>query len=375
MIYLDNAATSKFKPQSCIDAMTYYLKNSANYSRATHSQACEIFNKVLQFRKYIKETTNACNLNKIIFTHNCTDALNMAILGHAKLYKKPIHIITSAFDHNSTLRPIHYLYKENKAYMSVIYPKKDLTISVDEIYKSITPNTKMIIINHMSNVISSKIDLNKLIDISMQKKVHLIVDSAQSFGHEFIDTKNISALAIAPHKGLHAPQGVGILILNETMEIEPIKFGGSGINSEWLDQPKIYPDGFEVGTQNAPCILATFESYKYTYENSKNINKKIETLSFYLHQKLKEIKDIKTIGEGATFLILHKNAAQEDLFDFLNKNGICARFGLHCAPLAHSALSTLKSGATRISIGYNNNLNEMDEFISILRAFNKIYKL
>lgn len=374
MIYLDNAATTKFKPKHAMQKLMDLNMDSCNFSRSTHKQALSISQQILDFREYIKSCINV-NSNKIIFTYNCSEALNMAILGHSKIYKKPIHIISTAFEHNSTLRPIHNLYCENKAYYTIIYPEKNLLIDVDKIYKSITDNTKMIVVNHTSNVTSSCIDLDKLKDICSQKKVKLIVDAAQSFGHEFIDFSGIDAMCIASHKALCGPQGVGILILDKNMEILPIKYGGVGINSQDLNQPNIYPDGFEVGTQNAPCILSLFESFKYVYKNKEKINRKICTLSYYLHSKLKSLKNYKVIGidNAACFLLLSLKSDQNLLYDYLNENDVYTRFGLHCAPIIHSYLNTIKTGAVRISIGYNNTLDEMDKLVYLLSIFDNIY--
>lgn len=374
MIYLDNAATSRFKPLSMAKPILKTIYNSANFSRATHLDALNIATDIALFRETILKYFNVENTHRTIFTSSCSEALNMAILGYADLYKKPFHIITTAFDHNSSLRPIEHLRLSKKAYYTIIYPNNNLVIDIDSFEKAINANTKLIVINHMSNVTGSYIELNKIKNIAQKYSIPIILDIAQSAGHLSFSLDGIFAACIAPHKGFHAPQGIGCLIIHKNANLAPIKFGGSGINSESLDQPTIIPDGYEVGTLNSPGIIGFINSFNYTINNFETINNKISNLSIYLLDKLFHLKhfSVYSYKDSPIVSIKHNHLVSSKIGEYLNEHNIAVRCGLHCAPLIHAHLGTIKEGLTRISLGYNNEVEDIDKLYECLTTLDNI---
>lgn len=368
MIYFDNAATSKFKPLIMAKEILKTIYNSSNFSRASHKDALYLATEIALFRQDLLSYFNVLNTHEIIFTASCTDGLNMAILGYASNFKKPFHIISTAFDHNSSLRPIEHLRLTKKAYYTIIYPDNNLEINIDNIEKSITPNTKLLVLNHMSNVTGSYLNISKIKEISKKYSIPVVLDIAQSAGHLNFSLDGIAAASIAPHKGFHSPQGLGCLIIDKNFNLSPIKFGGSGINSESLSQPNIMPDGYEVGTINAPGIIGFKSGFKYTIENLDKIHSKIDNLSLRLHHKLQSLKNFEIFSykNSPIISIKHKYFPSSKVSEFLDSKDIATRSGLHCAPIIHSYLGTIKQGLTRISIGYNNSENDIDYLMDML---------
>lgn len=372
MIYLDNAATSKFKPRVMFDAMFAQLSNSSNSGRGGHNDSIDTAIKIFEARNTIKEFINCPSEYEIIWTANCTEALNLAILGYLQqFHQEKINVITTVNEHNSTLRPLFHLRNSQNIDIKVIPAELDGSISPAKISDAIDKDTKLICVNHISNVTGGMTDIGQIGKIARMKGVPLLVDCAQSLGHCTVDIRaeNIDFLACAGHKGLHGSQGVGFLVYNTKHSLTPLKFGGTGTHSDSLTQPNDPPEAFESGTLNAPAIIGLGASVDWTAKNFDSINLNIRYLTSELIYGLKSIKGITlyTSQNHGVVSFNYKDYLSSDLGDICNENNIAVRCGLHCAPLIHKHLGTLERGTVRASIGYNNNISDINSLLNLIK--------
>lgn len=361
MIYLDNAATSKYKPETVFDAVEKELKNPANSGRGGHIASQRASEKILKTRIFLEDIFgNNCNA---VFTKNCTEALNCAILGTVREGE----VITTVNEHNSVLRPLAYL--ERKGLIKIKYVDCKTCETPIIIKNMLNNNTRLVVVNHISNVTGEEQNIEEIGKVVKENSDALfLVDGAQSLGHRKIDIKKcgIDLIAGAGHKGLHSPQGVGFLIISDGVKVKPIIFGGTGTVSDSIFQPEELPESLESGTLNTPAIAGLYEGAKWTYSNFDKINKHINGLADILYNGLNDIKGIKIFSHGnAGIVSFYADCDLGLLSDILSQRySICVRPGLHCAPLIHKKLQTLKSGLIRASVGYNNSLSDIKSFIS-----------
>lgn len=377
MIYLDNSASTYVKPKEVIKAVEESLIHySANPGRSGHSASIKSALKIEQAREHLAKHFNATSGENVIFTQNCTSALNLAILGNAK---QNGHIICTENEHNSTLRPLEHLKSMGIINYSVAYQSSPLGIRLEDIKRHLKPNTYMVICNHISNVNGSTADIENIGNFCKNKNLIFLVDGAQSCGHKVIDIKknNIDFLTIAGHKGFYAPQSIGALIMGDNFRPEPILFGGTGTNSLELYQPSIYPERLESGTISTPLILGLDAGLSFVEENFDEINKKLDDLTTFLNYELNkfEIKCYTEPENSSGVIALNMgNIHSNEISDILNeKYEICVRGGFHCAPLKHKALGTLNQGAVRISLSYFNTFSEIQKLIFALKHIKKSY--
>ena len=378
MIYLDNAATTFPKPDKVYQEMFDYMKTyAANPGRGTHDMSIIASTKVLETRQIIGSLFNIDDPFNIIFTSNTTDGLNIAIKG---ILKSGDHVITTVLEHNSVLRPLNKL-RENEVTTTFLDMDKNGFIDLLKLGKSIKKKTKAIIINHASNVIGTIQDIEKIGQIAKEKGIIFIVDAAQSAGVIDIDVKrcNIDLLAFPGHKGLLGPQGTGGLYIGPGIQLETFKEGGTGSNSNSLDQPDFLPDRFESGTLNTPGIVGLGEGISYIFkEGIENIRRKEEALTECLLLELTKLPFIKIYGNKsmvnrcAVVSFNIENMGSSLVGYELNKRGIAVRTGYHCAPLIHKALGTINNGTVRASFGYFNTFLEIELLIKSLKEiYNK----
>lgn len=378
MIYFDNSATSRFKPKCVINAVNWAIFNSCNPSRGSYSDSLSLSERLFEGRNYLKGIVGASEDFQCIFTPNCTESSNLAILGYLKHLSKLCdlktkNIVTTMFEHNATARPLHFAYKEYGIEIKYAIPKSKTGAVASDFISLIDDNTVLVCVNHMSNVNGAINDIYSIGKLCRQKNVLFFVDAAQSLGHIKIDmqTACIDMLSCAGHKSLHGVQGCGFLIYNQDIQLEPIKFGGTGSFSESLDQPISPPESYESGTLNTPAILGTVEGAKWTMQNFEEINHNINKLSQEIYYGLSTIPDLTLYSQlGSPVIAFNFNGKySNEIGDYLNLSGIGVRSGLHCAPLMHKFLGTLDRGVVRISVGANNNLPQVKEIIKVLKAY------
>lgn len=379
MIYFDNSASTYIKPKevtkACIDAINNF---SANPGRSGHILSMRAGEKVFNVREKISRFLNNGKIENVVFTQNCTDALNMAILGTVV---KGGHIICTCNDHNSLARPIFELQKQGVIDVSVASPKYGHILTAEDIEPLIKPNTYMVALNHVSNVNGDMADLNGIGDLCAKNCITFLVDCAQSAGHIKIDmlSEHIDMVALAPHKGLYSMQGIGILAFSVKACPKPIRFGGTGTASLTLTQPTDYPEALESGTLAMPNICALEAGLHFVEKNFNAISKKIDDLSTYLLFELKNIPNVITytsphnIHLGVVGFNIENLDSGECASILSNEYGICVRGGLHCAGLKHKSLNTVEQGIVRASLSYFNTYTECENFIKAIKKIAKKY--
>lgn len=366
MIYFDNSATSFYKPDIVKKTITNAINNyTANPGRSGHILSQRVAEKVYEVREKIKEFFKADGYN-VIFTKNCTEALNLAILGSLKTGD---HVITTCYEHNSVLRPLEKLKAKG---VEVTIIRGEMREMADKIKNEIRENTRLVITTHVSNVTGDMCDIDSVGRICKDRGVLYLVDGAQSSGHIKIDLNksNVDMFSFAGHKGLLGIAGVGGLIVRDSARLDPILFGGTGTDSANLIQPVDTIEGFESGTLPTIAILSIGAGVEYLSKNFENIIKKEEKLSKYLYFSLKNLDFLKIYSKVTTSNIVTFNVDGYDsatIANLLNDESICVRSGLHCAPLVHEYLGTLDSGAVRVSIDFNNSVEEIDRLVRVLK--------
>ena len=371
MIYFDNSASTLIKPKEVQQMLSLALnKYSANPGRSGHKASLITANQIEFIREKISEMMGSTHFERTIFTQNCSDALNLAILGSAK---KNGHIVCSENEHNSVLRPLEHLRQIGMIDYSIAYQSNSLGITVEDIKREIKSNTYLVVCNHISNVNGDVAEIEKIGAFCKQKKILFMVDGAQSGGHEEInmERQNIDILTLAPHKGFYSLQGLGVLLFSDKIDIEPIRFGGTGTNSLELIQPSNYPEKLEVGTIATPAILALGGGLNFVEKNYREIREKLDDLTTFLHYELSKLPvKIYTNPQNSNGVLsfniknLHSNEVAAILDE---KYGICTRGGYHCAPKKHEALKTLDTGTVRISLSYFNTITEIQHFINSIK--------
>ncbi|MBP3619866.1 MAG: aminotransferase class V-fold PLP-dependent enzyme [Clostridia bacterium] len=375
MIYLDNSATTFVKPKNIQRIMSNALNIfTANPGRSGHKQAIKTALAVENVRELVANYVNT-SPEKIIFTLNCTDALNSAILG---THKKGGHIVCTVNEHNSVLRPLQHLKEIDSDFsFTVAEQSKSGGIVWEDIENCLQDNTYLVIVNHISNVNGDIADLKTIGTELKKRNILFLVDGAQGGGHFKYDMQGmgINLLAFAAHKGFYSPQGIGCLCLNGDFEISPIRFGGTGTNSLEPTMPENFPERLEAGTLNTPAILCFGEGIKFVQENFKQIETKTEDLITYLHYELSKLPVkiyTKTENTSGVFAFNIADIHSQDIASYLDEKwNICVRGGYHCAPLKHKSLKTLDQGAVRVSISFFNTYQEIEKLIFAIKHYLK----
>ncbi len=373
MIYLDNSATTCIKPNSVVNAVNYTLKNlSANPGRSGYEISNKAAMLVYNCRKEIKELVNAKSENNVCFTMNCTHAINTVLEG---VLKAGDHIIISSLEHNAVVRPIFSMYNENKIQYSVANVFDDEQETIKDFEKKIRSNTKMIMVTAASNVTGRVLPLKKIGNLCKKYNLLFAVDGAQGVGIIPIDMNemNIDYLCVAPHKGLYAPMGIGVLVAQNEIEKVLIK-GGTGINSLEITQPEELPERIESGTINLPGIAGVASGAKFVKEKGiENIYSHEIKLCRYLYYNLLELKADLYTEEPQKYMFAPvvsfnlKPHNSEYVGKVLANNNIAVRTGFHCAPLAHKSIGTIDKGTVRVSTSIFNSYNDIDRLIFTLK--------
>ena len=371
MIYFDNAATGGFKIRAVTDAAETVIKFlSANPGRSGHRLSITGAETVYSTRTIIAEHFS-CSPDRVIFTKNCTEALNVAIFGAVK---KGSHVITTVFEHNSVLRPLYHLKKQGVITLDVVSPDKNGTF-FSSVKSRLRPETELIVMTAISNVTGAITDYKKVLDLASLNGVHVLIDGAQGGGHVPLKVREygISFLALAGHKGLGGIMGSGVLILNDDVDLSPLILGGTGSESYNLSQPSCYPERLESGTLNLPAIAALGEGVKFTMENLKSFSEHLLSYTKHMIDGLNKMPNVTVYSTPnpagiVSFSVGGKESG--DVADILNSNyDVAVRGGLHCAPLTHKFLGTDGSGLVRASLAVQNGTREINYF---LRAVNTI---
>lgn len=371
MIYFDNAATSRFKPSGVKKAVCKELKKSANPGRGAHDDAISANMIVEKTRAYLLSALGADDDYELVFTKNCTEALNLAIFGTVVKNK---HVLTTALEHNSVLRPLFKLKEENVISLSVLNPDRFGKINPLHFERMLSDDTYLAVVTAQSNVTGQTTDLDAIGKICRKHGVTLLVDGAQAVPLMQINVKaaNVSMLAVPGHKGLHGPQGTGFLIFRRDLGVRPLLFGGTGTDSDSVYMPKFPPENLEAGTLNTAGIAGLYEGAKWSFEHLEQSKNHVGKLTEKIIFGLKQIPGVVlyTASDSLSGVVSFnvKGTDSTKIGDVLNeKYHIAVRTGLHCAPLVHNANGTLDVGAVRIGIGVDNTEKEADKLLSAVR--------
>ncbi|MBW6410562.1 aminotransferase class V-fold PLP-dependent enzyme [Clostridium weizhouense] len=378
MIYLDNAATSFPKPSQVYEEVLNCMKNyAANPGRGSYEISIRAALKIMETREEICQLFNIPSPFNLIFTCNATEALNIGIKG---VLKRGDHVISTVIEHNSVLRPLYSL-SEDGVEVTLVSVDKAGYVNINDIKEEIKENTKMIIINHVSNVLGSIQDIKNIGKLSKSKGIIFMVDASQSAGVIPIDVEhdNIDLLAFSGHKGLLGPQGTGGLFIRSGIKLKNFREGGTGSNSHFIVQPDFMPDQFESGTLNIPGIAGLCEGIKFIKNiGIRTIQKYEEELISYLLKELKKLSYIKIYGsdsvkQRSTAISFNIEGVDASIVgEQLNEEGIAVRTGYHCAPLIHDVIDTEYAGTVRVSPGYFNTLDDIDKLLVTIMKICKI---
>ncbi len=377
MIYLDNAATTGKKPKAVVDTVTKaLLEYNANPGRSGHSLSVKTADAVFKVREKVAKLFGAKGPEKVIFTFNCTHSINYVLKG---VLKRGDHIIVSSFEHNAVMRPLKKIgISYDVANVSLFNDQETLK----EFETKIKPNTRMIFVTGASNVFGKILPIKEIGELCRKKGILFGVDAAQIAGVIPIDMQemNIDFLCVAPHKGLYAPMGCGILIAERNMPNTLIE-GGTGTNSKELFQPEFTPERYESGTLNVPIIMGVGSAVDYV--NNKGIvniyNHEIELIKT-VYSEIKKAEHIELYTPEPMLYsyapVLSFNFKALDSINaskILSDNGAAVRGGLHCAPAAHRFMGTMEMGTVRISTAIFNTSQEINAFIKLINN-KKIFK-
>ncbi len=378
MIYLDNAATTFPKPKSVVLAVDECLRSfAANPGRGGHTLSIKASEKVYECRKKCADFFGAKSVENVVFTQSCTTSINIILKG---CLKKGDHVICSSLEHNAVLRPLNQLKKSGVEFdIARVFPYDDYS-TLNSFEALIKKNTKMIICTHASNVFGFVLPLKKIGELCRENGLLFAVDAAQSAGVLDINTNEleIDFLAVAPHKGLYAPMGTGILIMNSTIPNTLIE-GGTGSFSNLIYQPEVLPDKFESGTANLSgiCGISAGLDFIKNRGREKIYASELGYLSKCYDALIKN-KEIEVYTErpcSGTFApVLSFNVKgqnSEITAEVLNKFGIASRAGLHCAPIAHKMMGTHEFGTVRIAPSAFTTNNSIDYFINKIKFLKK----
>ncbi len=369
MIYLDNSSTTHKKPKCVIRAIAKGLKQyNYNPGRGGYNNAIRANLKVLELRNIATLFFGAEDCTNVIITKSCTEATNIALRSNPK---KNGHIISTIYEHNSTLRTLDYLYKNFGISYTLLKPNKDGKICASDVEKSIKQNTYMVAINHISNVTGCVQDIANIGGICKKHNLIYLVDGAQSAGHKDINmrTMNINYLSISGHKGVFGPQGIGLLICNNATPT-PLIFGGTGTYSESVTQPIDLPEGLESGTMSMANIMGLTAGIKYTMKHLRKIEEKITKLTLYIVTELSKIKKVKLFSNIDSCGVISFNIegkTSTEVATELDARGYEIRSGLHCAPKVHEYYKTTNVGMCRVGLSYFNTMRQVKKLVKTIK--------
>lgn len=373
MIYFDNAATSLRKPDCVVQAVAEAMCSLGNSGRGVHSGALSASRIIYETRTALAQLFGAESPERIAFTANSTQALNIAIKG---VLDPGDHVITAALEHNSVLRPLYEM--QNLGVQLTILPADpEGNIRYEDFEKEIRPNTKAIVTTHGSNLTGNLLDIQKIGRIARKHDLIYIVDASQTAGIFDIDVQQmqIDILCFTGHKGLLGPQGTGGIYVREGVEVRPLLSGGSGVQTYLRSHPPQMPTALEAGTLNGHGIAGLGAAVRYLQKTGLPvIRAKEQELMWAFYAQVREIPGITVYGDFSSknrCAIVSLNVRDYDsgeVSDALSEHyGIATRPGAHCAPLMHKALGTVEQGAVRFSFSHYNTQEEIKIAVSALQ--------
>lgn len=369
MIYLDNAATTRQKPQAVIDAVVRAMTTLGNAARGGHDSALEASRAVYETRCKAARLFGCPRADHVVFTANSTEALNIALNG---LFSPGDHVITTDLEHNSVLRPLYRLEEAGVLDLSFVEADRQGRVDYGQFAALIRPETRAIVCTHASNLTGQVLDLARLGRLTRERGLLLVVDASQTAGclPIHMEEMGIDVLCFTGHKGLMGPQGTGGLCIRPGVEIRPFQVGGSGVQSYRREQPPEYPTRLEAGTRNGHGLLGLSAAF--------DVIEQVGVEAIHAHERALMDRFAAAVGamEGVTVYgdrsgprtgVVALNIRDQDsgtVADILSQDyGIATRPGAHCAPRMHQALGTRDQGAVRFSASWFTTEAEIDAAI------------
>ena len=373
MIYFDNAATTMRKPDCVVQAVTEAMRSLGNSGRGVHSSALSASRIIYDTRVALAQLFGAETPERIAFTANSTESLNIAIKG---VLNPGDHVITTALEHNSVLRPL-YEMENHGVELTILSADSMGNIRYEDFEKEIRPNTKAIVTTHGSNLTGNLLSVDRIGVIAKKHGLIYIVDASQTAGVFDIDVQkmHIDILCFTGHKGLLGPQGTGGIYVREGVEVCPLLSGGSGVQTYLRSHPPQMPVLLEAGTLNGHGIAGLGAAICYLRETGLDtIRAKEQELMIAFYEAVREIpgitvnRDITDSNRCAIVALNIRDYDSGEVSDTLSEQyGIATRPGAHCAPLMHKALGTVEQGAVRFSFSHYNTIEEINIAVSALR--------
>ncbi len=374
MIYLDNAATTLKKPDSVYAAVLEAMRTLGNSARGVHAQALSAARTVYETREKIAAFFGCAEASHVMFTQNATQALNTALFG---LFLPGDHVITTDLEHNSVLRPLYRLSREQGVRLDFVPADRNGNIDDADFERLLRPETKAIVTTHASNLTGNLLDISAVGKFALDHGLLYIVDASQTAGSFPIDMQkqNFSVLCFTGHKGLMGPQGTGGLCVGEGVKIRPFMVGGTGVHSYSETHPDKYPEALEAGTLNAHGLAGLSAAVDFINETGIGDIHRYETaLMRRFHKGISSVSGVTVYGDfsgdRAPIVALNINDLDSsEAADILSQDfDIAVRAGAHCAPRMHRALGTESRGAVRFSLGWFNTMEEIDAAIDAVRS-------
>lgn len=371
MIYFDNAATTFPKPRYAIEEAERCMRTyGGNAGRGSHRLALLAAERIYTCREQLASLFGVGAPERVIFTQSATYALNLALKG---LLSPGDGVLHSELEHNAVVRPLHAL--QNIGVTAEAFPVVGLSQRqlLDGIEALIKPETKLLVCTHASNICSLSLPLAEIGALCRRRGLLFVVDAAQSAGHLPIDMQamHIDALAAPGHKGLLGLQGCGVLALGAGVLPRTMIEGGSGVDSRLREMPEALPERLEAGTLPLTAIAALSGGLSFLSElGLDEVESRQKRLFLAARERLHALGGIEIYQEdtaGAVLLFQKRDVDATTLATLLDRQGICVRAGLHCAPLAHKALGTPPGGAVRLSFGVFNTEAELDALWQALK--------
>ena len=368
IVYLDNAATTFPKPKEVLEAaLDVYTRFGVNPGRSGYDLCLAAGELVETTRKELTRFFGGAHPERLVFAYNATDALNLAIQG---ILESGDHVITTTIEHNSVIRPLNHMARERGVSVEYVSVGSDGVVDPAEITRRLRRTTKMVAVNHGSNVIGTIQPVAEIGGACRDRGVLLLVDASQTAGVVPIDVERmgIDVLAFTGHKSLLAPTGIGGLYVRDGVGIRPTRFGGTGVNSVNPYHLEEYPYRLEAGTGNVLGIAGLHFAQAYIAKRGmENIYRHEMGLFGRLQGGLAATEGVTLHGTTSlenrlpvlSFTLAGRDPADVGMLLDVEHN-IAARTGLQCAPLIHRQMGTGQRGTVRLSVGPLNKEGDID---------------
>jgi cysteine desulfurase family protein len=377
-IYLDNAATSWPKPDAVYAAVDRYQRQcGAAVGRGATRAAADVQAIVTRCRQRAARLLGAESPERVLFTFNGTDGLNLAIHG---LLQPGDHVVTTVLEHNSVLRPLRAQHERGGVDVDYVGTTAAGTVDLDSLRAAVTAETTLVAVTHASNVTGAIQPIEEVGNIAHQYGALVLVDAAQTAGHLLINlaTLPVDILVCSGHKGLLGPLGTGLLYVRPGLEerIFPLRYGGTGSQSETDEQPMSLPDRYESGNHNAPGLVGLEAALAWVETQTlARLREHEQQLTGQLRAGLQAIAGVTVYGPASVASCVGVVSVNVDGFDPREAAAILdehfqieTRAGFHCAPLIHDVLGTSARGGTlRLSVGPFTTPRDLDAALDALR--------